>query len=215
MMLAALLGACTGGREDRGPGPSGGFDAGPGSMACGRDTCSGCCSGTTCLAGTANSACNTGGNACVDCGPTGLCNAGVCTLDPASRWDVVVVDVTVPTTDVEGVAWDAFGGAPDPFVEVRAGSESAPSVRTSHFMDIFSATFNEVTAANVRADTVKTLLRFDVWDLDTSLHDWIGACQYANLPDEAFDGAAETLTCPANAATGNSGFTLHFRIQRH
>ncbi len=183
--------------------------------SCDALSCPGCCSGSTCLSGDSASACGTGGSACVDCGATRMCSAGACVLDPASRWDVVVVDVTLPTLDSAGVAWDGLGGAPDPFVEVRAGSDTATPGYTSTRNDVFSATYDETVLTNQRADTLQTRLRFDVYDEDVSAHDWVGACAYDGLPDEVFGGPTETLDCPADASAMAAGFDLHFRVVRH
>lgn len=45
---------------------------------CGPSNCGGCCSNGTCLAGTSQSACGTGGGACAACNAGSSCNAGVC-----------------------------------------------------------------------------------------------------------------------------------------
>lgn len=183
--------------------------------SCDPSSCGGCCSGTTCLAGDSASACGSGGGACTDCGADHMCSGGSCVLDPASRWNVVVVDVTVPTTTTTGEAWDGFGGAPDPRVEVRVGSDTAAPGQTTYASDVFSATYNETVLSNQRADALQSLLRFDVIDVDTSAHDWVGACAYEGLPESVFGGGAQTLNCPANASTMNAGFELGFRVVRH
>lgn len=44
-------------------------------------TCGGCCSGKTCQAGTSDTACGQGGEACVDCGDNAQCSGGDCLCD--------------------------------------------------------------------------------------------------------------------------------------
>jgi hypothetical protein len=126
----------------------------------------------------------------------------------------VLETLTVPPRPIGGGDWDAFGGAPDPFVEVRVGSLSSASVRSSVGDNTYTVNFvGGPTVTNVRADSLYTLLRFDVFDLDTSFHDFVGACSYTML-EEAFTGGSQTLSCPVNAATDNSGFTLRWHLER-
>lgn len=149
---------------------------------------------------------------CVDCGPDALCRSGACVLDPASRWDVRVLDLTVQTLDAAGESWDVFGGAPDPFVQVSAGSNVA---RTATRSDVFTATYNQTVLSNLRADALAPMLRFDVFDEDVSENDFVGACVYTSLPDTVFGGPVQTLDCGRDVAIGNAGFTLRWQIVRH
>ena len=41
-------------------------------------------------------------------------------MDPRSRWDLVIISADLNETSPSGEAWDAFGGLPDPYVEVTA-----------------------------------------------------------------------------------------------
>ncbi len=179
---------------------------------CDSSTCSGCCSGSTCLGGSSSTACGSAGRMCVDCGPDRLCRSGACALDPASRWDLRVVDLTVRTTNTLGEAWDTLGGAPDPFVQATAGTNVG---RTATRSDVFTATYNQTVLSNVRADALAPMLRFDVFDEDVSSNDFVGACVYTNLSDATFGGPVQTLECGRDAATSNAGFTLRWQLVRH
>ena len=212
-------GACTGcgdgmcgGGEDCASCPG---DCGSCMTTCGPGSCAGCCDGDSCVSGASPSGCGSGGNACMICGPSFICAAGACSVDPASRWKVVLETLRVPTTDYARSAWDPFGGAPDPFVEIRVGSDTATPARSGSGTDTFTVNFSGgATATNVRADTLRTLLRFDVLDYDsTSANDFIGACR-ATVDERVFVGTTQTRMCPVDAATRNSGFTLTWHLTR-
>ncbi len=190
--------------------PDGGL---PPPSSCNASNCGGCCSGDTCLAGNSAAACGAAGGLCVDCGPDRLCSSGSCVIDPASRWDVVVVSVSVPSQTTTGEAWDALGGAPDPFVTVYVGSETNAVGRTATANDTFSANYGVVVGNGQRADAILGYLGFQVSDEDVSAHDWIGGCFITGITD-AFSGGDRVSECPRNAATGNAGFTIVWRLQR-
>jgi hypothetical protein len=194
-----------------GPGPDGGMPP----SSCGPSTCGGCCSGDTCLGGTSATACGSGGAVCVDCGPGRLCSGGGCVIDPASRWNVIVQSVEVNATDAAGEAWDAFGGAPDPFVEVYAGNRDNYVGGTSAGSDVFSFTYDQRVATDLRADALQAYLAFAVWDQDTADHDRVGACKYEPLGEGPFDEATVTLECARVPADGQAGFTLRWRLERN
>lgn len=63
------------------PDPGTGRDAGP--VGCSPLTCTGCCSGDSCLGGNEGSACGYGGRACVVCGLGSSCLVpGACVSNP-------------------------------------------------------------------------------------------------------------------------------------
>lgn len=179
------------------------------------DSCTGCCDGDSCLSGTSASACNTNGNGCVDCGPDGACVAGVCMFDPASRWNIVLETVSVSTTNTLGEAWDAFGGAPDPFVEVRVGAGETLVGTSGAGSDVFAVSFTGgATATDQRADALGQGLRFDVHDLDTTVHDFVGACVRTGIGRTDLLGGTQTMDCPRAVSSGNAGFTLTWHFER-
>ncbi len=148
------------------------------------------------------------------CGPSFVCTSGSCSVDPASRWNVVLESLTVPMDDYTGATWDPLGGLPDPFVEIRVGSDTTPST-SGVANDTLTTTYDGgPTATNVRADALRAVLDFEVWDQDTSSNNLIGRCQYTDLPEGPFSGGSQTLTCPVDASTMNSGFTLNWHLER-
>jgi len=150
------------------------------------------------------------------CDPAFTCSgAGACVVDPASRWNVVLERLTVNTQNTSGDAWDALGGAPDPFIEVRVGSESASPSRSGAGSDTFTVDFSGgATASNVRADAIKTHIDFTAWDEDATAHDVIGRCFYSGLSDAAFGGTTQTLNCERDVGNGQAGFTLTWHLER-
>lgn len=167
------------------------------------------------MSGGSPAACGAFGNACMVCAPGFLCVSGGCAVDPASRWNVVLEYVEVSSTYYTGEAWDALGGAPDPFVEVYVGSETATPARSGSSTDVFSVTYDGApTATNARADALQSYLGFEVMDEDVSSNDRVGGCRYTGLVDAVFSGGTQTLDCPRDAATMNSGFTLYWHLER-
>jgi hypothetical protein len=127
----------------------------------------------------------------------------------------VLESLTVATTNTLGEAWDALGGAPDPYVEIRVASESAPPFISGTGSDAFEVTFTGgPTATDLRADALLTHLDFTVMDSDATSNDFMGRCVYAPLPPTTFDGTTQTLDCGFDAATMNSGFTLTWHLER-
>ncbi len=148
------------------------------------------------------------------CGPAFVCSGGTCTVDPASRWNVVLETLTVSTTTYAGDAWDALGGAPDPFVSVVIGSESAAPLSSGAGSDTFTVSFGaETVASNVRADALETYLAFYAYDQDVSANDVVGACTYT-VTEAAFAGGTQTVNCPRDASTMQSGFMLTWHLER-
>ena len=69
------------------------------------------------------------------------CSAGKCTLDPSALWRLTVTSGKVSTVTPAGDSWDAFGGAPDPYVCLTIGSSRSC---TSTVRDSFQPVWNEV-----------------------------------------------------------------------
>lgn len=205
-------GTCDAG-EDCGSCPG---DCGACTTTCGPANCAGCCDGDACLSGTSPTGCGSGGNVCMVCGPGFVCSgAGSCAVDPASRWSVVLGTLTVEPTRYDGEAWDAFGGAPDPFVGVVIGSDTATPLYSGAGSDTFTVSFTaDPVATNVRADALQAYLAFDVFDEDVSAHDVVGAC-VTNVTEAAFAGTLQTMNCPRNPSRMQSGFTLTWRLVRY
>ena len=162
---------------------------------CGAGTCGGCCDGDSCLSGTAGSACGTGGAACVDCGPRGICQAGGCAIDPGSRWDLVAVGAEVPETNAAGGTWDPLGGAPDLFA--RALDPDGEELETTGTVaNSLQPVWDEVIAVDVPAADVGALV-FEVLDNDVDGDDSVGRCVLGPPSFPAFSGEVIRYSCPA------------------
>jgi hypothetical protein len=180
--------------------------------ACNLDCPSGCCDGSTCRDGDDNVQCGTGGEACFSCGADQTCSAGVCVVDPNSLWNFVIVSAEVPTTDSNGDSWDAFGGAPDVFIEVTLGVNSGAPVTNktatidNQFTLQYSPPNGEVVHTNVPASKILDSIRLKVVDEDDGLNpddDMISIID--NMPPEAvFGGTLFQLSV--------DGFTIRFRV---
>jgi hypothetical protein len=71
--LTLFLAACSGSGDDDSPGA--GVDAG--TATCDPSSCDGCCQGNTCVSGSDDTACGSGGEACQSCSG-GACQDGTC-----------------------------------------------------------------------------------------------------------------------------------------
>lgn len=177
-------------------------------------TCGGCCDGDSCLGGTSSSACGIRGGVCADCGPDRICASGLCLIDPASRWNVVLETLTVANTRYDGVAWDTIGGTPDPFVSVYVGSETATPSQSAVADDAYSVRYDGgATVSGARSDALMAYLGFRVTDADTGVTEDIGYCDVF-VVESTFTGTTQTLNCPIDPGTGNSGFVLTWHLER-
>lgn len=191
-------------------------DCGACSGSCSPATCAGCCTGAgICDGGASIGACGAGGNACMACGGGLACSGGGCVVDPASRWNVLLDTLTVPQRHHGGETWDAFGGAPDPTVQVRVGSESAtPSAYAFGGDDVFFVGYaGRVVVENVRASDLSAHLSFWVYDEDTTNWERVGACR-AEVTEATFMGGEQTVNCAVDPSTDQSGFTLTWHLDQ-
>ena len=189
-------------------------DCGACMTACGPTTCAGCCASGVCETGTGGAACGLGGGGCMVCGPGLICSGGGCVVDPASRWNIVLESLTVSSTAFAGSAWDALGGAPDPVVDVRVGSETSPARRQNGPDNVFAITYDgSAIMSDVRASDLQAFLLFEVYDEDVTDYEFIGAC-IVGVPDAAFAGATQTVDCPVEPSTRNSGFVLRWHLEQ-
>lgn len=166
---------------------------GSGGSACesctGEDVCSiaGCapptptgCSLSLPTAGPAVDTC-TGPDICI-CpgGADAECNGtGTCMVASGRTYrfelDYVYTDTTKPNAE----AWDAGGGAPDPFAVLQLNTlpQGSPSTTID---DTFDAQWFPAPAWTI-AIQVGDALRLDAYDEDLTVHDWIGGCELASL----------------------------------
>lgn len=190
-------------------------DCGMCSTSCGPPTCAGCCDGDACLGGASTAGCGSGGNVCMACAPGFLCAGATCEVDGASRWNLVLEYLEVSSTYYTDEAWDGFGGAPDPFVVVLAGSTPSIIGRSGTATDVFAVSYDGTpVATDVRADLLQAYLTFRAFDEDVTSNDRVGECGLVGLPDAAFAGTTQILDCPRDAVTLESGFTLYWHLER-
>ncbi len=177
------------------------------------ETCGGCCSGDVCLGGNAGNACGDNGAFCQDCGPGRLCQGNTCALDPRSRWDVLLLSAVVSATNANGDAWDAFGGNPDPYIQMTTtdGVTSAEA-RSTTLNDTTSPSWFENVLTNVVAEALLGSLIFRVFDDDTFSDTAMASCS-TRLEESFFDGGTLTITCPASGDLTQA--TIRFQVHRH
>ena len=184
----------------------------------GECSCEGCYEDIACLAGTSAAACGSGGVICEECGSDRICDSGACAIDPDSQWDIFVLDGEVETDPCDGMPWDGFGGAPDPRVEVEVGGMTYRSVGGLD-SNTFTPEWNETVGDGVRASALNTEIVIRLHDIDTSVHDFMGACRRETpFPNEQFGGAAYSFVCGRDCngdgnRGGHAGFTVRFELR--
>ncbi|MFO0578881.1 MAG: C2 domain-containing protein [Polyangia bacterium] len=107
-------------------------------------------------------------NKCGSCASYEVCSTatGTCGINPSSTWVLGVDSARIASTKSNGDAWDAFGGAPDPFVMIDGR-------QTSTQQDTFTPVWREgatYTAATLTGPGVS----LTVYDEDVSANDVIG-----------------------------------------
>lgn len=133
------------------------------------------------------------------CTGENICVSGACVPAFGRFYEVRDVSVSVPTTDDTGAAWDALGGAPDPFIVVSVdGSEIATSATRD---DTFSASFAGPYAASLLAGSSLTI---EVYDEDVSFNDLMFTCSASPITANLLRG--RSLAC------NGSGYSVSFQI---
>lgn len=182
------------------------------SPSCDPSSCSGCCQGTSCMPGSSTTACGTLGLQCGACGPAFLCDAGACTVDPASRWDLVVVSGTVPQNDSTGALWDP-AGLPDPVVVVQVGSASGATTQSSTQNDTLAPAWNEIVVSDTRADALGAYVVLALWDEDLTFNDLIGSVPFTVGDEFSHESQQYTLNVPIDQGTDYA--TVVYYVRRH
>lgn len=182
------------------------------------DTCAGCCDGQTCLAGDEAGACGVTGDACVTCGDGRACDAGACVVDPASRWELILVSGEVSANNPMDEPWDVIGTA-DPIVtfELTDPTNGVTYAETSSVaQDDTTPSWNESLLTGVPARAFEQML-VDVWDSDLDLDDYVCGMNIDLSSDPAtyqdlFSGAVFSAEC---TNTDNSAVfaRVDFRLQ--
>ncbi len=182
------------------------------------DTCAGCCDGETCLNGTDAAACGDGGDACVMCGDGRTCDAGECVVDPASRWELILVSGEISSSDPMGEPWDVIGtGDPVVTFEMTDPSNGVNYIETSTVaQDDITPNWNESLLTNVPARAFEQMI-IDVWDSDFDLDDYVCGMNVDLSGDPAtyqdlFSGAVFSAEC-TNSDNSAVFARVDFRLQ--
>ncbi|GAB4202200.1 MAG: hypothetical protein OHK0013_15180 [Sandaracinaceae bacterium] len=133
------------------------------------------------------------------CTGESICVAGACEAAFGRIYTIMDVSVSVPTTDETGAAWDAFGGAPDPFIVVLVNGSTVATSATRN--DTFSGTFSGPYNATLIAGSS---LAIQVWDEDVSANDLMFTCQASPIGAD--------LLRQRSLACSSGGFTVSFQI---
>jgi hypothetical protein len=141
---------------------------------------------------------------------------GACTIDPASRWDVIVIDAELFEDDVAGEAWDPFGGLPDAYVALRADdSPETYTGQTSVIDDTLTPFWSETVLADIPARGLLTGgLQTRVADDDAGTDDDMGTCNFS-IDVSMFDDTAELLECGRDDGATRRGYSVRVRIRQH
>lgn len=170
----------SGGRPDSEPGA-----AQPAEPVCSPATCDGCCVGRDCLRGNTDGECGRSGEDCSSCDSHERCNGGQCSFDSSVRFDIEVLGAEISGTDQNGSAWDAFGGAPDPIVELACGGDSG-GVAVQN--DTYFPSWNDVVLQGVEARDLINGLSVEVTDDDAQFDESISSCRYSVSESELIGG---------------------------
>ncbi len=121
-----------------------------------------CIGGLVCVAGSLG---------CAACTASGQCDAqsvcggnGKCTTAFGHTYTIKILSGNMPLTDSTGSAWDAFGGAPDPFVNIEV-NDTIVATTTSQ-QDTFTPVWGESFDVVLQQTDVLSLA---VWDEDTTV----------------------------------------------
>lgn len=148
----------------------------PPQTQCDASTCDGCCVGGICQPGDDEQACGSNGATCVSCGTGERCVAGGCAFDERAQYDVVLLQA-----EISDRCWDAFCGAPDPYVWLSAGGDRE---RSSLVRDTRLPVWSETLLTGVTARDLMRGLGIEVFDDDLRLDDEIATCIATFTPDE-------------------------------
>ena len=127
-------------------------------------------------------------NKCGSCASYEMCNSATntCSINPNSTWFLAVENAKIASTKTTGEAWDAFGGAPDPFVMIDLR-------KTTTKQDTFSPTWGE-GATYTAATLTGTGVSLSVYDEDVSANDSIGGPSTVRLTEADFRRGLITIT---------------------
>jgi hypothetical protein len=124
-----------------------------------------------------------------DCTGDNICIGGSCEAAFGRLYDVTDVNISLPTTDPDGAAWDAGGGAPDILIDVSSNGVHAPVSATVD--DVFDAYFPGPFTVTIAGGADLTL---EIYDEDLTVNDFAGGC--AADPITADLLRSRLLSCP-------------------
>lgn len=184
------------------------------------DGCSRCGPGTVCEDGRCVADNGGGGNGdgggeyqdpCtyVVCQDWETCNYGYCNFRTTSQWDVVAARGVVADQDSNGDAWDALGGAPDPYVCMTVNGDQECTFAAQ---DTFHPVWNTELFSRAGAGSLMGGIDIDYYDDDLSDPDPICGGTITVTKQDFEDGS---ITVQCNDAYGNPTgsqitFTLDF-----
>lgn len=132
------------------------------------------------------------------CDDLSVCREGKCLLASGLEYVFTFVGGTVPESDENGSAWDSFGGAPDPFVELY--KNDVRICFTDAASDTFKPWWGESCTVEIGiADKIVFMIR----DLDLTDHDAIDGVEFNDTIamlkaggglGELYTGSTSTLT---------------------
>ncbi|MBN8610269.1 MAG: hypothetical protein J0L92_06780 [Deltaproteobacteria bacterium] len=134
-----------------------------------------------------------------ECSGETICIGGACEAAFGRVYSITDVQVSVPSSDPVGDAWDAFGGAPDPFIVVAVNG--TPIATSATRDDAFGGTFFGPYDATLIGGGS---LAIEVWDEDVSANDLMFTCE--GSPITASLLRQRTLVC------NSGGFMIQFQI---
>lgn len=103
------------------------------------------------------------GSCVMGCKPGFKCSAGSCSLDPSGMWVLTVTSGKVATQSPAGEAWDAFGGAPDPFVCLTIGTaRNCTRTQQDTFQPVWNERFPAATATALLSGVTASLVDEDL-----------------------------------------------------
>jgi hypothetical protein len=154
---------------------AGAREGGSTSTSCGPTNCKGCCEGNVCQIGDIALACGIGGAACATCGGShAACLTNrTCGYQPDVAWHVTVDSAVIAATNGTA-AWDASGGAPDPFVRLWCSpNASVPKVSTTIVDDLTPKWSTGADCFIPYEDLASKGFAIELLDEDIAVHDTI------------------------------------------
>lgn len=180
------------------------------------DDCSRCGPGTVCEYGRCVADNGNGGGgdgyqdpcAYVNCREWETCSAGICNFDTTSQWNVIAASGTVADHDPNGEAWDALGGAPDPYACMTVNGQKSC---TSTKQDTFHPVWNERLFSRAGAGSLMGGIAVSYVDEDVSSNDVI-CSGTVTVSKQNFNNGALTVNCVDENGTP-AGSSVTFALE--